>query len=154
MPCLIKHLTPTVCKRSNITPNSLADAARYEPHNGVYTITNTYHTFQVLKLNAHLDRLGDSARLAGIPLALHRSALRAALRQMIAEGYGKLWDTAVRFRITVPRKQPDCLILSVEPSRRPRRRSTRRACAASPSRRRTAATRRRKPPTGCRIGRR
>ncbi len=95
MPCLIKRLTPDGLQAVDYHADSLADAARYEPHDGVYTITNTYHTFQVLKLDAHLDRLEDSARLAGIPLALHRSALRAALRQMIAEaGYGKTCASA------------------------------------------------------------
>lgn len=119
MPCLIKRLTPDGLQSVDYQANSLADAARFEPHDGVYTITNTYHTYKVLKLGAHLDRLENSARLANIPLALDRDRLRAALRQMIAEGYGKLWDTAVRFRVTVPKDTPDCLILSVEPFKPP-----------------------------------
>jgi branched-chain amino acid aminotransferase len=109
--CLIRLLTPEGLKRVDYHAESLADAARYEPHDGVYTITNTYHTFQVLKLDAHLDRLENSARLAGIPLELDRSRLRTALRQMITESnYGD-----VRFRVTVPKAPPGCLILSIEP---------------------------------------
>lgn len=111
MPCLIQLLTPTGMQPVAYSAESLADAARFEPRDGVYTITNTYHTTQVLKLDAHLDRLENSARLAGIPLALDRARLRAALRAMIvAADYG-----SVRFRITVPQDQPDNLILSVEP---------------------------------------
>ena len=115
MPCLIRLLTSEGLKPVDYRADSLGDAARHEPYDGVYTITNTYNTFQVLKLDAHLDRLENSARLSGIPLVVDRARLRAALRQMIAEGYGKLWDTAVRFRVTVPRDEPQCLILSIEP---------------------------------------
>lgn len=115
MPCLIKRLTPDGLLPVDYHADSLVDAARYEPHDGVYTITNTYSTFRVLKLDAHLDRLENSARLAGIPLALDRARLRAALRAMISEAnYGD-----VRFRVTVPHEAPDCLILSVEPFKLP-----------------------------------
>lgn len=115
MPTLIKFLTPDGLQSVAYQAESLADAARYEPHDGVYTVTNTYHTFQVLKFDAHLDRLENSARLAGIPLQLDRARLRAALRQMIAE----LACGDVRFRVTAPKDQPDCLILSVEPFKPP-----------------------------------
>ncbi len=111
MPCLIRILTAGGLSPAPYQATSLADAATHEPYDGVYTITNTYHRFQVLKLDAHLDRLENSARLAGIPLTLDRARLRAALRQMIAEAdFG-----SVRFRVTVPKVQPDQLILSVEP---------------------------------------
>jgi branched-chain amino acid aminotransferase len=109
--CVIRVLTPD----GNLHPvdyeaDSLASAAAYEPDDGVYTVTNTYHTIKTLYLDAHLDRLDDSARRAGIPLTLDRALLRRALRQMIkTAGYGD-----VRFRITVPRSG-DHLILSVEP---------------------------------------
>lgn len=110
-PCLIRVLTPDGLQAADYTADSLADAARHEPQDGVYTVTNTYNTFQVLKLNAHLDRLEDSARRMSIPLTIDRASLRAALRQMIAQsGFGD-----VRFRITVPYQQPDHLILSIEP---------------------------------------
>jgi branched-chain amino acid aminotransferase len=111
MPCLIKFLTPDTLETAPYSATSLADAARFEPHDGVYTITNTYNTTQVLKLDAHLNRLEDSAHRASIPFRVDRPRLRAALRSMIEEaGYGD-----VRFRVTVPKDQPDKLILSVEP---------------------------------------
>jgi branched-chain amino acid aminotransferase len=107
----IRILTPDGLQAAPYTAESLADAVRYEPQDGVYTLTNTYNTFQVLKLDAHLNRLEDSARREGIPLQLNRPVLRAALRQLISEAnFGD-----VRFRITVPRQQPDHLILSIEP---------------------------------------
>lgn len=109
--CIIRRLTPQGLQPVDYRAASLAEAAQYEPDDGVYTVSNTYHTFQVLKLDAHLDRLEDSAHRAGIPLMLDRAALRAALRTLIAEaGFGD-----VRWRVTVPRSQPDTLILSLEP---------------------------------------
>jgi len=114
-PCLIKTLTPAGLLDVPYTADSLADAVKYEPHDGVYTLTNTYNTFQVLKLDAHLDRLEDSARRENIPLRLDRRMLRAALRDMIVQAsFGD-----VRFRVTVSCNQPDHLILSIEPFKPP-----------------------------------
>lgn len=109
-PCFIRKLENGSLHPVDYTAESLADAAMYEPANGVYTVTNTTNRFQTLKLNAHLDRLEDSARRAGIALRLDRQMLRSKLRQMIdTAGFGD-----VRFRVTVPR-QADHLILSLEP---------------------------------------
>lgn len=110
MPCLIRILTSTDVAPAHWHANSLAGAAAYEP-DGVYTVANSFRTTKVLKFDAHLDRLEDSARRENISLRLDRPRLRAALRQLILDaGYGD-----ARFRITVPRNQPDQLILSVEP---------------------------------------
>lgn len=111
MPTFIKRLTSQGLQRVDYTADSLEDAAQHEPYDGVYTLANTFNTYQVLKLDAHLDRLEDSARRANIALQLDRPALRRALHQMIEDSnYGD-----VRFRITVPRETPDHLILSIEP---------------------------------------
>jgi branched-chain amino acid aminotransferase len=110
-PCLIRELTPDGLCQVSYTADSLADAVHYEPRDGVYTVTNTYNTFQVLKLDAHLDRLEDSAQRVNIPLKLDRKRLRSALYAMITEAnFG-----SVRFRITISHDQPDHFILSVEP---------------------------------------
>jgi branched-chain amino acid aminotransferase len=115
MPCLIRLLAPDGLRPAPYTADSLADAEQHEPHDGVYTITNTFRVTQVLKLDAHLDRMENSARLAGISLMLDRPRLRAALRGMILEsGFGD-----VRFRVTAPAHDPATLILSVEPFRPP-----------------------------------
>jgi branched-chain amino acid aminotransferase len=113
MPCYIRILTPYGLQPVDYTADSLADTAKHEPREGVYTITNTFNTFQVLKLDAHLDRLENSAKRVNIVLKLDRPRLRWALREMIqAANYGD-----VRFRITVPANTPDHLILSLEPFR-------------------------------------
>lgn len=110
-PCLINILTPDGLQPVNYTANSLADAVQYEPHDGVYTLANTFQRGKVLKLDAHLDRLEDSSRRVNIPLKLDRAALRKGLRQMIDHsGYED-----VRYRITVPQTTPDRIILSIEP---------------------------------------
>lgn len=117
MPTLIRILTPDGLEPAPFTGDSLADAARHEPHDGVYTITNTlaapHDPIGVLRFDAHLDRLESSAARAGIAFQPDRARLRAALRSLIeAAGWG-----AVRFRITVPAASPDRPILSIEPFR-------------------------------------
>lgn len=114
MPTFIRLLENEDLIPVDYQADSLADAARHEPDDGVYTVTNTYHTFQVLKFDAHLDRLEDSARRAGIPFQANRPVLRQALHRMIEQAaYGD-----VRFRITVPRTGSP-LILSLEPFKPP-----------------------------------
>ncbi|MBA3872751.1 MAG: aminotransferase class IV [Anaerolineae bacterium] len=109
--CVINFLTPDGLQPAPYHANSLADAVQYEPHDGVYTLANTFNHGQVLKLDAHLDRLEDSARRINIPLKLNRTALREALWHMILQsGYDD-----VRYRITVPHDTPDRIILSIEP---------------------------------------
>lgn len=113
-PAYIRQLTPDGLHTVDYQADSLADAARYEP-DGIYTVTNTYNTVQTLRLDAHLDRMEDSAQRENITLKLDRPRLRAALRQMILDaGFGD-----VRFRITVPRTQPDHFILTLEPYKPP-----------------------------------
>lgn len=91
--------------------DNLAAAAKFEPHDGVYTVTNTYNTTQVLKMNAHLDRLEDSAWRAEIDLSYDRGLLRDALRRCILDfGVGD-----VRWRVTVSKARPDQLIITLEP---------------------------------------
>ncbi len=90
--------------------SSLAEAARYEP-TGVYTVARTYHRTMALCLDAHWDRLEESARLLGIPLRLDRRSARDALRRLILEsGYPES-----RFRITAPADAPDHLYFAIEP---------------------------------------
>ncbi len=110
-PCVINILTPNGLQPVAYKADSLADAVQYEPHDGVYTLANTFDGGKVLKLDAHLNRLEDSAQRVKIPLKIDRPALRKALRQMIEQsGYKD-----VRYRITVPHDSPDHIILSIEP---------------------------------------
>lgn len=111
MPCTIRRLTDSGLQPVDYQADSLAEAAAHEPDDGVYTVANTVHTYDVLKLGAHLARLQDSAQRAGIALTRQPQELRDALRALITlAGYGD-----VKFRITVPRATPNAPILSVEP---------------------------------------
>lgn len=90
---------------------SLAEAGQYEPNDGVYTITNTFEVTKALKLDAHFERLADSARRAGITIGLAHSLIRAALRRCILDfNAGN-----VRWRVTISAARPDQAIISLEP---------------------------------------
>jgi branched-chain amino acid aminotransferase len=113
VPCLIRILEGDSLTPVDYQAGSLAEAAQFEPHDGVYTIANTFDGTQVLLFDAHLDRMERSAERSGMALTLDRPRLRRALRTMIAEAdYGE-----VRYRITAPTTMPSQLILSIEPFR-------------------------------------
>ncbi len=103
-------LTPGGLEPTPYRAESLAEAVHFEP-SGVYTVGRTYRRFYVLKFDAHLNRLEESARLTGGSITLDRPALRAALRQLIEQaGYAE-----TRFRITIPAQNPDTLYFALEP---------------------------------------
>lgn len=102
-------LTPSGLMPVAYQAHSLADSAPHEPE-GVYTIARTFQRDKALLLESHLARLEESARLEGIDLKLDQTALRAALRTLIAQS-----DNAdSRFRITIPRATPAHLYLALE----------------------------------------
>jgi branched-chain amino acid aminotransferase len=111
MPCWIRELTPAGLQPVAYSAASLKEAALHEPSDGIYTTTSTFNTDQVFKFEAHLDRMEHSARFQNIPARLDRPRIRAALRDLIHEA-----DVgSVRLRLTVPRAQPDHVIISIEP---------------------------------------
>lgn len=111
MPTYIRKLAPDGLHSVDYDADNLADASQYEAQKGVYTVANTYQRTQVLKFDAHLDRMEQSAHLAGIALKLDRVHLRQMLRQMILDsGFGD-----VRFRITVGADAPDEFVITLEP---------------------------------------
>jgi branched-chain amino acid aminotransferase len=93
-----------------IAASSLNEVASKEPE-GVYTVARTFQANRVVLLDAHLDRLEESARLEGIELALDRGALRKGLKRLIEES--KYPES--RFRITIPKGEPDRIWLAAEP---------------------------------------
>ena len=108
-PVLRKRLTPGGLQNVACEAESLQQAADGEPE-GVYTVSNTQRGRRVLHLDAHLDRLEDSARREGFPLKLERGRLRLALRSMLAEaGYREM-----RFRLNAPRVSPDEMLITIE----------------------------------------
>ena len=109
-PVLRKRLTPAGLVTVACNAESLQQAADSEPE-GVYTVSNTQQGHRVLFLDAHLDRLEESAAREGFPLYLPRARLRHALRNMIDEaGFGEM-----RFRLCVPRAAPQELLITLEP---------------------------------------
>jgi branched-chain amino acid aminotransferase len=107
----IRYLTPSGdLIQPPFVADSLDEVGTREP-DGIYTITRTYHVNQVVMLDAHMDRLEQSAQLEGIDLDLNRSWLRSGLRRIIQQaGFPES-----RFRITIPRHDPRTALLAVEP---------------------------------------
>lgn len=90
-------LTSEGLTATEFVATSLVDAAAHEPQ-GVYTVARTFHGDGALELQAHLDRLAESARLSGITRIPTQEALRTALRVLVHQaGYPE-----ARFRITIP----------------------------------------------------
>lgn len=117
MPAIVKRLTASGLIDVDLAAASLDEAATFEPHHGVYTVSNSFNRTQTLLLDAHLDRLEDSARREGIAIRYDRQRLKKALRRMIEESeYGD-----VRFRISVSGDRPSELLLSIEPFQPPTR---------------------------------
>ena len=90
--------------------HSLDDLSRIEP-DGIYTVARTYYATKIVMLDAHLDRLEESAELESIPLQLDRVSLRKGLRVILeAGGYEN-----ARLRITIARENPNQILLASEP---------------------------------------
>ncbi|MGB2896725.1 MAG: aminotransferase class IV [Anaerolineales bacterium] len=92
--------------------DSLEDLNRLEPA-GIYTVARTHYVTNIVMLDAHLDRLEESAALESIPLRLDRALLRSALRDTLAAGG---YENS-RIRITIARDNPDQILLAAEPLR-------------------------------------
>lgn len=106
----IAILTPRGLIDAPYSVQSLSEAETFEP-SGVYTTGRTFNRVYALMFDEHLNRLEESARLAGIAAHIERSVLRRALRVLIDRaGYAES-----RFRLTIPRNAPDQMIISLEP---------------------------------------
>ena len=115
MAAIVKRLTAAGLADVDFTAASLDEAAAFEPRHGVYTVSNTHRRTQALLLDAHLDRLEDSARREGFALRFDRKRLRQALRRRIVDSS---YEEA-RFRISAPGDSPGEMLLSIEPFRPP-----------------------------------
>ena len=113
MPCVVRKVPISRNSSSKTfepyTAADLAEAARYEPDDGVYAAFATWNGLRVPKLSSHFDRLEDSARRAGFSLSLDRDLLRSQLRAIIEEsGLGE-----VRIRLTAA-PGDDSITVSIE----------------------------------------
>lgn len=109
-PIMTCILTPEEVLPTPYQAVSLHDAVAHEPQ-GVYTVARTFFKDRALLFDAHLDRLEESAHLVSIPLTLDRSRLRATLRDLLHQAN----YPDAKFRITIPRVQPDHIYLALEP---------------------------------------
>ncbi|MFP3854569.1 MAG: aminotransferase class IV [Anaerolineales bacterium] len=110
MPIETATLTQEGLHPGALQAESLRQLAILEPE-GVYTITRTYQRTKAVLLEAHFDRLEESAQLEGINLKLDRARLRKGLRELIDQaGFQES-----RLRITVPLQEPAKLLLAAEP---------------------------------------
>lgn len=110
MPTKIAMLTSAGLVPASYTAASMSEAARMEPE-GIYDVTRTYPGYQALLLEAHFDRLENSAQLEDIPLRLDRKAVRMAIRTLLSDsGY-----EVARLRLAISRARPDEVIITLEP---------------------------------------
>lgn len=86
---------------------SLAAASQGLPA-GAYTTLRTYHGDRVVRLNQHVQRLIDSARIQGQPGSLDE----ADLRRLLAEAHRLTRYPESRLRVTFA---PPSLFVSIEP---------------------------------------
>lgn len=96
-------------------PNSLDEASRGLPQ-GAYTTLRTFGGPAVLRLDEHLARLEESARLSGTEVYLNWPTIRAALHEAIT-AFGTP-DTRVRLTLDTTR-EPGTIYISLEPLRPP-----------------------------------
>jgi branched-chain amino acid aminotransferase len=86
------------------------DAVSLHLPDGAYTTLRTYDTDRIIGLGAHVQRLIESSQLLQRPYPIDPTAIRSALRNIIArEG-----QPALRVRMTVP-LDADQIFISVEP---------------------------------------
>lgn len=102
------HLTSHGLVAVDIAGQTLDEVSRQLP-DGAYTTLRTFDKNCFLRLDAHLDRLEDSARVLGNPLELDRDQLRQALAEVLART--NFPDS--RLRVTLPlnvQDSPDAYI--------------------------------------------
>ena len=110
MDFIARRYTSTTVTPVQTEATSLSDFGHEEPQQGVYTVARTYPGLKVLLPDAHIERLKQSAKLAGIGWRLDMTAVSGALRTMIEQSGFAL----ARFRISVPADAPDTALLSAE----------------------------------------
>lgn len=110
MPIPIVMLSDNGLEPAPYRADSLREAALMEPP-GVYTVTRTYPGGRAVLLDAHLDRLEESARLEGIPVTFERERIRSGLRRLLSESEHE----QTRVRMTVTRSGRHNVILALEP---------------------------------------
>jgi len=87
------------------------DAVSTQVAHGVYAVFRTYTGGTTFRLDAHLNRMRNSAALLNNPFPLTNAEIREAL----AQAYSLSGIPMPRFKITVPHSEPDALVIALEP---------------------------------------
>ena len=94
---------------------TIAETSKYTPV-GAYTSFRTYNSFGVLRLTKHLDRLEETAKLAGFDIKLDRESLIDTLIALLAVSRAE----EKRIRITIDlEKQIGEIYIAMEPLKVP-----------------------------------
>ena len=94
---------------------TIAETSKYTPV-GAYTSFRTYNSFGVLRLTKHLDRLEETAKLAGFDIRLDRESLIDTLITLIA--FSRVGDKRIRITIDLE-KQIGEIYIAMEPLKVP-----------------------------------
>ena len=90
-------------------PLTLEELGKKESE-GIYTITRTFRGDHAVLLDAHLDRLVQSAHLEEIPLQLSREDVRSAVRALLRRAQ----FPDARIRISIAKDNPECVGIACE----------------------------------------
>ena len=94
---------------------TIAETSKYTPV-GAYTSFRTYNSFGVLRLTKHLDRLEETAKLAGFDIKLDRESLIDTLITLIA--FSRVGDKRIRITIDLEKRIGD-IYIAMEPLKVP-----------------------------------
>ncbi len=90
---------------------TIAETSAYTPI-GAYTSFRTYNSFGVLRLTKHLDRLEETARLAGFEIKLDRKSLVESLIALLA--VSRTEEKRIRITIDLEKKVGE-IYIAMEP---------------------------------------
>lgn len=94
---------------------TIAETSKYTPV-GAYTSFRTYDSFGVLRLTKHLDRLEETAKLAGFDIHLDRESLVNTLITLIA--FSRMEEKRIRITIDLE-KEIGKIYIAMEPLKVP-----------------------------------
>ena len=94
---------------------TIAETSAYTPI-GAYTSFRTYNSFGVLRLTKHLDRLEETARLAGFEIKLDRKSLVESLIALLA--VSRNGEKRIRITIDLEKKVGE-IYIAMEPLKVP-----------------------------------
>lgn len=108
------HMTEDSLSCIDFPGQSLDEVSRHLP-NGTYTTLRTFGKHRFLRLDAHLDRLEDSAHLLGKTIRLDRGRLGQALADVLARA--DFMESRLRITVPLDTGNPPDVYIAIEPFR-------------------------------------